>query len=40
MGENPDPGSRMNILDHFPESIETVFRVINIKFFDVDPDPG
>jgi hypothetical protein len=41
----PDPGSGMgkksgsgiNIPDHFPESIETVFWVKIFKFFDADP---
>jgi hypothetical protein len=27
--KNPDPGSGMSILDHFSESLETVFRVKN-----------
>jgi hypothetical protein len=30
----------MNILDHFSESLETVFRVKILKFFDTDSDPG
>jgi hypothetical protein len=30
----------MNIPDHFSESLETVFRVKILKFFDADPDPG
>ncbi len=42
MGENPDPGSRsgMNIPDKFSESLEIVFWVKILKFFDADPDPG
>jgi hypothetical protein len=32
MGKNPDPGSRMNIQDHFSESLETVFWVKNLKY--------
>jgi hypothetical protein len=42
MGKNPDPGSGMNIPDHFSESLDTVFSVKNTvpKFFDADPDPG
>jgi hypothetical protein len=31
-------GSEMNIPDHIPESLETIFTIL--KFFDVDPDPG
>jgi hypothetical protein len=30
----------MKIRDHFSESLETVFRAKNIKFFDADLDPG
>jgi hypothetical protein len=33
-------GSGMNIPDNFSESLETVFRVKILKFFDADPDPG
>jgi hypothetical protein len=32
-------GSVMNILDHFSESLETIFGV-KILIFDADPDPG
>jgi hypothetical protein len=28
--KNPDPGSGMNITDHFSEGLETVFRAKNI----------
>jgi hypothetical protein len=38
-----DPGSvknQDNISDHISESLETIFRVKILKFFDVDPDPG
>ncbi len=34
-----DPGSGMNIPDHFSESLETVLGLKIFKFFD-DPDPG
>jgi hypothetical protein len=38
MGKNPDQGSRMNIPDHFSESVETNFFGLTIlEFFDVDP---
>ncbi len=40
MGKNPDPGSGMNIPDYFSESLETVFRVKILIFFDAGPDPG
>jgi hypothetical protein len=30
----------MNIPDHFSDSLETVFRVKILKFFDADLDPG
>jgi hypothetical protein len=30
----------LNILDHFSESFETVFRAKILKFFDADADPG
>jgi hypothetical protein len=33
-------GSGMNILDHFPESLETVFRAKILKFFNANPDSG
>jgi hypothetical protein len=32
-------GSGMKILDHFSESLETVFGLNILKFFDADPDP-
>jgi hypothetical protein len=37
MEKNPDPGSGMNISDHFSESLETVLGQI---IFDADPDPN
>jgi hypothetical protein len=37
MGKNPDPGSRMNNPDHISQSLETIFWVKILKFFDADP---
>jgi hypothetical protein len=39
--QDPDPGSGsgMNILDHISESLESIFRVKTLKFFDADVDP-
>jgi hypothetical protein len=41
MGKNPapDPGSGLNIQDHFSESLETFLGLKILKFFDEDPDP-
>jgi hypothetical protein len=33
-------GSGMNIQDHFYESLETVFGLKILKFFDADPELG
>jgi hypothetical protein len=30
----------MNIPDHISESLETIFWLKILKFFDADPDPG
>ncbi len=30
----------MNIPDHISESLETIFRLIILKLFDLDPNPG
>jgi hypothetical protein len=30
----------MNIPDHISESLETIFGLKILNFFDVDPDPG
>ncbi len=30
----------MNILDHISKSLETIFWVKILKFFNADPDPG
>ncbi len=35
----PGSGIRMNISDHISESLETIFWVKILKFFDVDADP-
>ena len=44
IGKNQDPdpgsGSRMNIPGHISESLETIFWVKILKFFDADADPG
>jgi hypothetical protein len=45
MGKKSGPGSEMNKPDHISESLETIFLVKIIKFFDADPgrknsDPG
>jgi hypothetical protein len=39
-GINSDPGSGMNIPDHFSESLETFLGLKILKFFDSVPDPG
>jgi hypothetical protein len=45
MGKKSGSGSGMNHLDHISESLETIFWVKILKFFDADPgwknlDPG
>jgi hypothetical protein len=46
MGKKSRSGSGMNTPDHISESLETIFRVETLKFFDADPgfgnlfDPG
>ncbi len=44
MGKNQDPdpgtGSRINNPDNIFESVETIFWVKILNFFDADPDPG
>jgi hypothetical protein len=40
MGKKSRYGSGMNIPDHIPESLETIFGLKIPKVFDVDPDPG
>jgi hypothetical protein len=37
MGKKSGSGSGMNNTDHIPESLETVFWVKILKFFDADP---
>jgi hypothetical protein len=39
MGKKSGSGSGMNIPIHISESLETIFWVKKLKFFDVDPDP-
>jgi hypothetical protein len=39
MSKKPGSGSRMNIPNHISESLETVFWVKILKFFDADPYP-
>jgi hypothetical protein len=40
--QDPDPGSRsgLYITDHISESLETIFWVKILKFFNADPDSG
>ncbi len=40
MGEKSRSGSGMNILDHTSESLETIFWVKILKFFNADPGSG
>jgi hypothetical protein len=42
MGKNQDPDPGMNIPDHISESLETIFWVKILEFFDADAarDPG
>jgi hypothetical protein len=35
---DPDPGSGINIPNHISESLETIFWVKILKFFDADPE--
>jgi hypothetical protein len=39
-GKKSGSGSGMNNLDHISESLETIFWVKILKFFDVDPGSG
>jgi hypothetical protein len=39
MGQKSRYGSGMNIPDHVSESLEKVFGLKILKFFDGDPDP-
>jgi hypothetical protein len=36
MGKKSRSGSRMNIMDHISESLETIFGVKILKFFNAD----
>jgi hypothetical protein len=40
MGTKSRSGSGMNIPDHISESLETIFWVKILKFYDADVDPG
>jgi hypothetical protein len=40
MRKFPDQGSGMNNPDHISESLETIFWVNILKFFDADPGSG
>jgi hypothetical protein len=40
MCEKSRSGSGMNIPDHISGSLETIFGLKILKFFDADPDPG
>jgi hypothetical protein len=40
MGKKSRSGSGLNILDHLSESLETIFRVEILKFFDANLDLG
>jgi hypothetical protein len=40
MDKKSRSGSGMNIRDHISESLETIFWVKILKFFDADADPG
>jgi hypothetical protein len=40
MGKKSGSGSGMNNPDHISESLETIFRVKILKFFDADPGSG
>jgi hypothetical protein len=40
MGENSRSASGSNILNHIYESLETIFWVKILKFFDPDPGSG
>jgi hypothetical protein len=37
MGKKSGSGSRINSTDHISESLETIFWVKILKFFDADP---
>jgi hypothetical protein len=40
MGKQSRSGSRMNILDHISEKLETNFGLKKFKFFHTDPGSG
>jgi hypothetical protein len=39
MGKKSGSGSGMNNPDHISESLETIFWIKILTFFDMDPDP-
>jgi hypothetical protein len=40
MGKKSRSGSGIKIPDHISKSLETIFGLKILKFFDADPDPG
>jgi hypothetical protein len=40
MGKKSRSGSGLNISGHISESLETIFRLKILKFFDADPASG
>jgi hypothetical protein len=40
MGKKPTSGSGMNIPDHISLSLETIFGLKILEFFDEELDPG
>jgi hypothetical protein len=40
MEKNSDPGSRINIPDHFPRAENQFLGLKILKFFDADPGSG
>jgi hypothetical protein len=40
MGKKSRSGSGMKIPDHISESLETIFWLKTLEFFDAGPDPG
>ena len=39
-GKNAHLGPGLNISDHIPESLVSIFRLKMLQFFVADPDPG
>jgi hypothetical protein len=40
MQDGKKSGSGMNIPDHIPKSLEKIFRLTILQFFEAVPDPG